>query len=82
MTVYGGAYRTIPENAAVVTKDDTAHLDAVSTIYVGVGGDIAVLTANDQVVTFKNVIGGTILPVAVKRVNSTNTDATDMVALW
>jgi len=58
-------------------------------IYVGVAGDVTVETAGGTVETaggdtetFTAVPAGTFIPVMVKRVNSTNTDATNMVAMW
>jgi len=50
-------------------------------IFVGVGGDIAVVGLDNVAVTFKNAISGSIIPVIGKRVNSTNTAATDMVGI-
>lgn len=49
-------------------------------LYIGVSGDVVLITMQDQVVTFKAVPVG-ILPVQCKRVNAVNTTATDMVAL-
>lgn len=49
-------------------------------LYIGVSGDVVVVSPSDQVVTFKAVPVG-VLPVRCKRVNAVNTTATDMVAL-
>jgi hypothetical protein len=51
-------------------------------IYVGVAGDVTVETAAGDVETFTAVPAGTYMPVMVKRVNSTATTATNLVALW
>jgi hypothetical protein len=51
-------------------------------IYVGVTGDVTVETAGGDSVTLKAVPAGMIIPLNVKRVDSTNTTATDMVAMW
>lgn len=51
-------------------------------LFVGVGGDVVAIDANGTAVTFKNVASGTILPIRTVRVNSTNTTATNLVALW
>lgn len=72
--------------AGVVTKHDSTNItgagDRGFCIYVGVGGDISVETITGQTpIVFKNMASGTILPVRVKRVNSTSTTATDMVAI-
>ena len=50
-------------------------------LYVGVGGDITAIV-NGAVVLFKNVPGGSILPVRCTRVNAVATTATDMLALY
>ena len=51
-------------------------------IYVGVTGNVVVVDADGTAVTFTAVPAGTILPVEAKRVNSTSTTATNMVALF
>ena len=73
---------SMPENAAAVTKHDTDLLSADSVVYVGTGGDIAAYTIHGDLVTFKNLADGDLLPVKVRRIMSTNTTASDMVALW
>lgn len=71
---------------ATVTPSDSVDLDPPArALYVGsVGGgaDVAVVGFDDRVVTFKNVPVGTVLRVEAKRINATNTTATDLVALW
>lgn len=67
-----------------ITKSDTTNFqgERVSRgIFVGTGGDVKVLSENDQTITFKNCIAGTILPIRVKRVFSTDTSADDLVCL-
>lgn len=51
-------------------------------LYVGTGGNLRVLTAGGQDVTFANIIGGTFLPVQVLKVFATGTAASNIVALW
>jgi len=51
-------------------------------LYVGVTGDLRVITAGGQDVTFTGIIGGTFIPVQVTKVFSTGTTATNLVALW
>lgn len=70
------------QNAWAITPHDTTDENFVSrAIYVGTGGDVVAVMKSTAVVTFKNVLGGTILPVRVQRVNATGTTATDMVGL-
>ena len=69
-------------SADAVTPSDTVNLrDLCRAIYVGVSGNVAVVFPDDTVVTFTAVPVG-ILEVQAKRINSTNTTATDMVALF
>lgn len=71
-------------NAASVTPNDSADLPiAARALYIGVGGNVSVdMVGGQESVVFANVPGGTVLPVRVKRVNSTGTTATTMLALW
>ena len=70
-------------NLEAVTPDDSTELGRVSrALYVGGTGDVTVLTAEDQVITLSNVPAGTLLPIQIKRVNSTNTTATLMTSFY
>lgn len=69
--------------AAAVTPHDSTMLSYVTRgIYVGGAGNVAVLTAGGDTVVFTAVPAGTLLPLRVNRVNSTNTTATAIVAIW
>ena len=78
--------------AAVVTPSDTVNIPSVSSqdgsgnngcvLYVGGAGNLRVLTIGGDDVLFSNIQAGSFLPVQVKRVYSTNTTATGIVALW
>jgi len=50
-------------------------------LYVGTGGNLEVVTAGGQTVTFVGIVGGSFLPVQVLKVTA-NTTAADIVALW
>lgn len=66
-----------------VTPSDTDDFVAVPrAIYVGTGGDVAAVGLDGAVVTFKNAQSGSVLPIAPKRINDTDTTATDLVALF
>lgn len=69
--------------AAAITPSNTTDLTVYARgIYVGVGGNITVdMTDSGTNITFLAVPQGTILPVQVKRVYSTGTTATNLVAL-
>ena len=75
--------------AAVVTPSDTVNIPSVTggsnngcVLYVGGAGNLRVLTIGGDDVLFSNIQAGSFLPVQVKRVFSTNTTATGIVALW
>ncbi|CAB4140972.1 hypothetical protein UFOVP399_47 [uncultured Caudovirales phage] len=70
----------IATNAAAVTPSDTTQIRAMS-LYVGGAGNIAVVMEDGSAVTFIGVPVGAILPIAVSRVNATNTTATNIIAL-
>jgi hypothetical protein len=68
-------------NAEAVTPHNTTELDTVSrALWVGGGGNITVLMADGQTVLISGIASGTLLPIQIKRVNSTGTTATLMVA--
>lgn len=66
-----------------VTKSDSTILETTRALYVGGAGDVAVIWADGgSAVTLSSVPAGTILPVQVTKVMSTNTTATNIVALY
>jgi len=66
-----------------ITKSDTVNLEKITdAVYVGGAGDVAFVSEGDVAVTFAGAVAGSILPVAAKRINSTNTTATLLVALY
>ena len=68
-----------PDRAVAVTPSDATILPP-STIYVGVGGDVAVEPwTGDNTVTFVGLPAGAIVPVRVRRVLATGTTATNLV---
>lgn len=68
--------------AVAVTPSDSADLAGVRALFVGGAGNVAVTPVNSgTAVTFVGVTAGQILPVRARRVMSTNTTATDIVAL-
>lgn len=74
------------EIAEAITAGDTAgdnfSRGAAEGIYVGGAGNVAAVFKDGTAITFTGVPAGTILPVRAVRVNSTNTTATAMVALY
>jgi hypothetical protein len=68
--------------AFAVTPHDTNELtEFCRSLYVGGAGNLAVTTAEGDVVTFVAVPVGTIIPVRCSHVMATNTTATNIVAL-
>jgi len=74
---------TSSPSAFAITPSDTVNLTyPTRALYVGTGGDINILLWNDTVpVILKNVLGGSCLPLSVKRVYDTDTGASDLVGL-
>jgi hypothetical protein len=51
-------------------------------LYVGDAGDVDVITAGGDEVTFTSVLAGSFIPVQVTRVKDTLTTASGIIALW
>ena len=51
-------------------------------LYVGVAGDVDVITAGGDEVTFTGVLAGSFIPVQVTRVKAASTSASGIIALW
>lgn len=71
-------------NFAAITKHDSTDFVGFMTrgIYVGGAGDVVAVDKDNNPVTFSSVPAGTTLPIRCRRVNSTSTTATNMVALY
>jgi hypothetical protein len=70
-------------NAVAVTPDNTTLLTYLAeALYVGVTGDVTLLTASGQTVLFKAVPAGQYIWTRTARVNSTATTATNILALY
>lgn len=66
-----------------VTPSDTDNLTRLTrALYIGTAGNVAVESEEGDSVTFSAVLGGSILPIRVRRVNSTSTTATNIIALY
>ena len=83
MTVFLSADATAPADRLVsVTPNDSTDIGPFRGLWVGGAGNVAIIAANDSsAVTITGVAAGTILPIAGTRVMSTNTTATNIVAL-
>jgi hypothetical protein len=68
-----------------VTPSDTADqaLSGCRGLWVGVAGNVAIIAKDDtSAVTLVGAVAGQIIPVQAKRVMSTNTTATTIIALF
>jgi hypothetical protein len=63
-----------------VTPHDTNEIEFRS-LFVGGAGNISLVTLNGNTVAFTGVLAGSILPVQGRKVRSTGTTATNIVAL-
>ncbi|AKH42791.1 hypothetical protein FHS61_000564 [Altererythrobacter atlanticus] len=70
-------------SAAPVTPDDGQDMPVVAkALFIGTGGDICLRCVDDGAdVLFRNLSGGSILPVRAQAVRATGTTASDIVAL-
>jgi hypothetical protein len=68
---------------AVTPNDSTdLTLGTCRAIYVGEGGNIALVDGAGTTVDFVGVTAGSVLPVQTARINATDTTATNLVALY
>ena len=66
-----------------ITPHDSNNLsDITHAILIGGAGDIAAVMESNQVVVLKGLPAGAWLPIAARRINATNTTATNLVALY
>ena len=69
-----------------ITKSDTVSLTteqerSMRALYVGTVGDLVAVMPDSSTVTFVGVPAGTVLPIRVRRINSTSTTAGGFVGL-
>jgi len=87
------AYLEQAYNAQVVTPNDEADIllaggviteasNNGACLYIGTGGSLKVTMLGGQTVTFVNVPNGLFMPIQVRRVWDTDTDCTDIIALF
>jgi len=81
-TNYSPTFPMYPGGAVAITPSNTVNLANPAVIYAGVAGDVRVLTAQGDDVTFVGVLAGTVIPVQVIRVFATSTTATSLVGIY
>jgi hypothetical protein len=68
---------------AAITPSDTVNMtNHCRGIYVGVAGNIAILSVNDELETYIAASAGSVIPIQAKRVNLTDTTASSLIAMW
>lgn len=84
--IYGSARKELDspaEHAIEVTPNDSADLAVeCRALYIGADGNVQVDMVGGETVTFIGLKGGTVYPIRVARVYSTDTTATDIIALY
>lgn len=70
------------EAVALDTDLISSQLGKPRALYVGVTGNVSLVASDGSVATFVAVPGGTVLPVRFKRVNSSGTTASSLVAIY
>lgn len=71
------------EDGVAVTKSDSTLLGCTRALWIGGAGDVAVTHyKTGTVATYAGVAAGTMIPVRVSKVMSTNTTATNILALY
>ena len=79
---HGGSPITPARDAFAITPSDSVNFTTTAkAIYVGVAGNVVIVTKNGSDVTFLGAVAGSVLPVQAVRVNATSTTATDLVGL-
>lgn len=78
-----GVYDDPGDRLVAVTPSNSTDLTGARGVYVGGAGNLALIAIGDSAaVTLAAVGAGTIIPVRISRVMSTNTTATDIVAIY
>lgn len=67
---------------AAITPHDSTDMDLTRAIYVGGAGNLVAVDVDGTATTFTAVAAGTILPIRCRRINSTSTTATALVAIY
>ena len=77
LTLSANIFTATSKNYAIYAPND-----APCVLYIGGAGNLRVLTAGGDDVTFTGVLAGSYLPVQVQRVFATGTSATNIIAIW
>ncbi len=78
----GGANAPAKHAFSITPNDSTDLTQETRALYVGGSGNLAVVMASGQLVTFAGVTAGSLLPIRVDRVKATGTTATDILGVY
>lgn len=67
---------------AAITPHNSTDIPLTRAVYVGGAGNLVAVDADNTATTFTAVAAGTLLPIRVRRINSTDTTATALVAIY
>lgn len=70
------------EHYDITPSNSSDEAIAFRALYVGVGGDVVLVSLAGTAKTYKNAASGSIIPMRGKRVNSTNTTATNLIGIY
>jgi len=86
MTRYSGRADAISAPAQrgfAITPSDSTDLAAETRgLWIGASGDLALVLASGDEVTISGAVGGSLLPLRVRRLKATGTTATALVGLY
>jgi hypothetical protein len=84
LTLNADIFLVIDEGYAIYAMSSQAGMGQTGCyLYIGgAGGDVAVITIGGEEVTFFSVPTGTVLPVQVRKIPTTGTSPSNIVALW
>lgn len=73
---------TIALDLKPITPSDSVVITPTKGLYLGAGGNVALMMANGRSVTVNNLAGGIIHPISCTMVKVTGTTATNILAVY
>lgn len=67
---------------AITPHDSTSEAVNFRAVWVGVAGNVVIVSESGTAVTYVGAAAGSIIPMRGKRVNSTSTTATNLVGMY
>ena len=69
-------------NIDSITPADSELVNMSRAVYVGSAGNMKVITYGDETITFQGIPAGSLLPIVVKQIYSTDTTASAILVLY